>query len=131
MAAGIDIKIEGQEKLRRLANNFARVNVKPFAENAILAGALRIERAIRNVTPVDTGFLKSSVRTEKIEGGAKIAEHSIKRSGSGYGFYVHEGTWKMKARPFFKWGLEDERATLENIAKRAGIKIEAELVKGI
>lgn len=129
--SAIDIKIKGQEKLRKVAANLANAKVKQFMDTAVLQSAFRIERSIRNVTPVDTGFLQSSIRTEKIRGGAMISENSRERGGVGYGFYVHEGTSRMKAQPYFEWGLKAERSTLDDMAKRAGIKIITEIVKGV
>lgn len=124
-AEGLYFQIKGQEKLRQFANNLARVNVENHAKNAILAGSFRIEKTIRAVTPVDTGFLRSSIRTKGISRGARIAEHSFERSGISYGFYVH------KKRPFFDWGLEKEQATLDDIGRRAGIKISTEILRGV
>lgn len=52
--------------------------------------------------PVDTGRLRQSVRATKTAlFGAEID------APVDYADYVHEGTSKMPARPFFEWFLDD------------------------
>lgn len=54
------------------------------------------------VAPKYGGTLRQSIRKRKL--GVLMAEVS---GGASYSGYVHEGTSKMPARPFFKWLLED------------------------
>jgi HK97 gp10 family phage protein len=60
-----------------------------------------IERYAKQVTPVDTGRLRSSIWAEKYSGRSyRVGTHNVS-----YARYVHEGTWKMRSRPFMEHGL--------------------------
>jgi HK97 gp10 family phage protein len=52
--------------------------------------------------PVDTSRMRTSINKRKI---ALLAAGV--RTNTKYGVFVHEGTKKMKARPFFEWALKD------------------------
>ena len=58
--------------------------------------------------PTDTGRMKNSMRSRRLKKLAVGVGPSVGggRRGSKYPFYVHEGTSKMKARPYMKWALE-------------------------
>lgn len=83
--------------------------------------AFTTERYAKQVTPVDTGRLRASIGTGFLiasgigRGGvARVAPHTD------YAGFVHEGTRKMRARPFMKWGVEFAQAKFsgQNIANR-------------
>ena len=70
--------------------------------------AIAFENAIRQKTPYDTGLLRSSIRTETNISGLEAVITGMWDEGTApYGIYVHEGTYKMSARPFLEWGLEE------------------------
>jgi len=62
--------------------------------------AFAIERESKVKSPVDTGLMRGSITTTIGNLEARIAPHTY------YAIYVHEGTWKMGARPFLKEGAE-------------------------
>lgn len=52
--------------------------------------------------PVDTGRMRQSLRVRKLRMLAADVYTGVK-----YGGYVHSGTSRMPARPFFLWALRD------------------------
>jgi len=54
------------------------------------------------VAPVSGGTLRQSIQKRKL--GLMAAEVYV---GAHYGGFVHQGTPRMAARPFFRWQLED------------------------
>lgn len=52
--------------------------------------------------PVDTGRLRQAIQKRKL---ALMAAEIY--TGTHYAGYVHDGTSRMPARPFFKWSLEE------------------------
>ena len=77
------------------------------------------------VAPLHGGTLRQSIQKRRL--GLMAAEVYIGEAAQDYGGFVHQGTSKMIARPFFKWQLEDFRgkekieviltAALERVAK--------------
>jgi len=59
-----------------------------------------LEEARRTV-PVDTGLLKSNIKTLKFNN----LEAEIGTDGSQYALFVHEGTVKQSSQPFLKQAL--------------------------
>ncbi len=54
------------------------------------------------VAPLYGGTMRQNIHSEKL---SLLAAGVI--AGTDYSGYVHEGTSKMPARPFFQWALED------------------------
>lgn len=69
------------------------------------------------VTPVDTGRLRAS-ETYYLDP-KPIPSFVALRSNVDYAGFVHEGTVKMAARPFFKWAWERARDSIEGYFKQA------------
>lgn len=64
--------------------------------------------------PVDTGFLRQSIRKKNIN---KLAAGVSPKAR--YGAPVHDGTKHMQARPFFEWALElGSQEKIDNIFDR-------------
>jgi len=102
------IFIKGLAELQKnLARSKSIIN-KHYAR-AIKRGSLILERDLKTggYMPVRTGLLKGSIRTAIQPLKATIAPHTD------YAIYVHEGTWKMKARPFLDTALQNKRAEVE------------------
>lgn len=85
---------------RGVAKSFQDVDMLNIIEPALNKMALSIEGASKQVTPVDTGLLRSSIR---VTGGAVGASRTIE-TNTHYARFVHDGTKYMRARPFFRWG---------------------------
>lgn len=59
------------------------------------------------VAPKYGGTLRQSISSRRA--GLMAADVYVGPTAEGYGGYVHDGTSKMPARPFFKWELENFR----------------------
>lgn len=76
------------------------------------------ESYAKQTTPVDTGRLRTSIGYRMGNMEASVGTHNVK-----YATFVHEGTSKMRARPFLKWGFEfasrkfDDRAFASKLSK--------------
>jgi HK97 gp10 family phage protein len=72
--------------------------------------------------PVDTGYMASHIEKE-ITGKDTVTVIAT----APYSGYVDQGTWKMKAQPFFSRNVDlIESQELPKIEKNIGIKIEAD-----
>ena len=116
----IDITVSGanfEADLKR----FGKKAIAAYARGVQIAGAryrdyLKSMRPVSVKTsgysargmPTDTGRMKNSMRSRRLKKLAVGVGPSVGggRRGSKYPFYVHEGTSKMKARPYMKWALE-------------------------
>lgn len=72
--------------------NRTRQQLSALVETA----AYRIELQAKIAAPVDTGFLQTSIETQKID--ELTALVSV---GAEYGIYVEMGTTRMPAQPYF------------------------------
>lgn len=68
----------------------------------------------RKVTPIDTGRLRGSIAHHKDDD----LTHRISTNVE-YAVYVHEGTQRMRGRPFFEWGMERTEPKLQKYIERA------------
>jgi len=90
----ITIRIEGlsklNDKLRRFSPRLKRELSKAIAKSAYL-----VERETKPITPIDTGRLRGSIRTN-ISGLRAIIAPTAK-----YAIFVHEGTrrWPLRMPP--------------------------------
>lgn len=76
-------------------------------------------------TPVKTGTLRRS-ETSRVEGsGLKV--RGIVGTNIVYGPFVHNGTRRMPARPFFEWGLQDSRDRIVAVFEQAAGQFLAEV----
>lgn len=76
----------------------ARTTVKKHAD--------KIASDARNRAPVETGYLRSSIRAESLSTG-KEAQIVV---GASYGMFVEYGTYKMAAQPFLNPALEADKS---------------------
>lgn len=89
----IEVKITNLNEIRRAFSKAPQLTTK-YVNAAIQISLFKIETDSKRETPVDTGYLRSSHQTMfrdlygELEPKAK------------YAIYVHEGTYKMRARPF-------------------------------
>lgn len=95
----IEIRIKG---LDELINKFGYIpsKMRDELDKAIKKSAYLVESFSKPVTPVKTGRLRASIRSEFKPLEARVGPHTD------YAFFVHEGTRRMKPRPFMKWGAE-------------------------
>lgn len=102
------ISIRFKPSFGELAKRFDGADLKPFFSEQIAKFAFEIQGKSRRVTPVDTGRLRNSVLIKELSPlRARIGPHTD------YDYFVHEGTVKMRARPFMYWGARAAQVPFE------------------
>lgn len=92
--------------------------------------ALTTERYSKQVTPVDTGRLRASIGTGfLLSAGLSQGGTAVVAPHTNYAGWVHEGTRKMRARPFMQWGVEfaERRYNDKDLALRLDKKLRESL----
>lgn len=85
----------------------------------VLIGEGVAERAKANIHPYrDTGAVEDSIRVIDVYADDWPRAAVIVTTGSGDGFFVHEGTVDTPARPFFSQALQEVRALMPDLLKR-------------
>jgi HK97 gp10 family phage protein len=85
---------------------------------AMHKAVLIAEAGSKKRTPVKRGTLRRS-ETSRVEG-AGMKVRGIVGTNIIYGPFVHNGTRRMRARPFFEWGLADSQARIVKVFQDAG-----------
>jgi HK97 gp10 family phage protein len=80
---------------------------------AIRQSVFAIDRASKINTPVDTGRLRASHQTIFSNLRGEVGPNT------NYALYVHEGTIKMKARPFLLQAVESNEQQVNDYFKKA------------
>lgn len=89
----VGLRVEGVEELNRELRRIAREAPEAVAAGCY-AGALVIQEAAQNLTPVERGNLQGSAFTNRIEGGAETG------FSAEYALHVHENMeQKLKGQP--------------------------------
>jgi len=122
MADDVVIQIKGLREQLVKFESFG-ITGKKRANKAIAASIFDIERVTKPITPIDTGKLRNSFRTQLRDMRGKLSNISS------YGIYVHEGTrrWPLTTPPrnphtvrrFMKEGAEKSVRTVEDNFKKA------------
>lgn len=101
------------QQIRRVA----RGNFQSFAENML---ARAKDHPAAGGAPVDTGNLRDSLRLEMASGGnvgfrlfTATAQRRADTGNLGYGYFVHEGTSRREANPFFARAYAASRRDFE------------------
>lgn len=111
MGLTINVKIKGLDQLRTAFHKYPTIS-KPFINKAIKKAIRAIEIEAKPITPIDTGELRKSYKKTFRDfygalqpGGIGVAKK--------YAFYVHEGTYKMGARPYLLAGIKSANKDVE------------------
>jgi HK97 gp10 family phage protein len=101
--AEYQVKIEGLDELQRQFKKSPEITRKRLNE-AINRATIILNNYLKTggIVPVRTGLLRQSIRPVITDLKSTIAPHTH------YAIYVHEGTYKMKARPFLKTAIDDK-----------------------
>ena len=93
------INITARPTFEKLGSAFKDIKLGMAIQKGIETLAYATERYSKIIAPKDTGTMARSidVRTGRLK--AQIGPRSVD-----YAIYVHEGTYKMGARPFMEWG---------------------------
>lgn len=80
---------------------------------ALTAVGLQAGKNVRQITPVDTGRLRSSI-SHRLQGDSAVAIGTNVE----YATYVEMGTSKMKAKPYLRPGIENNAEQYRDIIKQ-------------
>jgi len=107
MSVTVSVIFEGKKAQRFFIK--LPIHLKMALNTAIKKSAFIVEREAKKVTPVLTGRLRSSIFT--------IIEplKATVQPRTNYAIFVHEGTNKMKARPFMVEGGKNASKQIEQI----------------
>lgn len=106
------IRIQGIDKLKKNFKKFEpRLKIK--LKEAIIRSAYIVEGKAKPLTPVDTGRLRSSIASRFSFLQAIISPHTD------YAIYVHEGTYKIKGRPFMTKGARKAEPQIQKEFKKS------------
>ena len=109
----MQINISVKPSFDQVAAAFGDVKAQNFLRDEVRKIALRVERFSKQLTPVDTGRLRSSIAVSWI-----ISEiGAIVRPNTDYAYFVHEGTRYMRARPYMAQGAEFAKQYIEGDIK--------------
>lgn|SRR5574341_409425 len=100
---------------KRLDEIAAKLGVN--TEGALKATAFQVEGIAKTLAPVDTGALRNSLHSEKVDEKTYMVADGVE-----YGIYQELGTHKMAAHPFLV-------PALEQVAKQFGGIVSREIFK--
>lgn len=99
----IKITIKNLDNLKSAFRSYPEI-VAPLLRDASSKSAFEVERRAKILSPVDTGRLRASIATSL--GIMNKGITSIVSTNVFYAIYVHEGTRRMKKRPFMRQAAE-------------------------
>lgn len=108
----VSFKIKNKAQIRRAFRKSPRIMSSELSR-AIRKAALFVHRESALRTPVDTGRLRASHRTNF--GGTGLRFRGEVSTNTDYDLFVHEGTRFMKARPYMRQAVEDNERHLDLI----------------
>ena len=110
----ISIRIENIKEIERFLET-RPVRMREELNRAVKKSVLSVERQTKINSPVDTGLMRTSVNSRTYR--SEIAGEVI--AGVRYAIYVHEGTYKMRARPFMARAVKTMRSNIQRFFKEA------------
>lgn len=88
--------------------NMKDFDIDDIVERELADTASDIEKQAKNITPVDTGRLRASIKAD-----VRGLEANIGTDVE-YARFVHDGTYKMEARPFLYEAADGELEGIED-----------------
>lgn len=104
----VTVRIENIGEIRS-AFQKAPVKTTRALNNAIRISALEIERSSKINSPVDTGYLRASHRST-----FRTLYGEVMPTAK-YAIYVHEGTRKMRKRPFLFNAVKSNEGRVQSV----------------
>lgn len=102
----IRFTVRGVNQMVNLAKMKGR-QAQQATDRELERSSIRIERGAKNRAPVDTGQLKKTI----FQGKAGSLTYKVVAPVH-YAVYLEKGTRKMRAKPFLRPALEEERPRL-------------------
>lgn len=106
------LKIQNMNNLSR-AFRLSRMIMGEELRRGIKMATLLVEGESRKNTPVDTGRLRASHRTEFKDSG--IGFTGVVSTNTEYDIFVHQGTRFMKGRPYMRKALQSKDRQIDVI----------------
>lgn len=120
--AEISVRIEGLDRLLAKLRGKPAIFAGPLRQ-ALTKSAVLVENTAKLAAPVDTGRMRAS-HTHKIDGAATPLWAKVGVNTT-YASFVHEGTSRMKSRPWLRNALHRARPQIDHFLKAAEGAIEA------
>jgi HK97 gp10 family phage protein len=118
----ITFQVNITPNIGKLANAFLSVDMAGFVKREVNQMAMAVSKFAKQLTPVDTGFLRSSIQVSP----QMFGMQAVVSTNTDYAIFVHEGTKYMRGRPFMMMGAAFAQvAQMKDINKR----LDAEFVK--
>lgn len=122
----LNVKIENEKEVMEELKKYPELINKNLITYIKLA-LIGIQRNAKMIAPVDTGRLRADIRTD-----LRIQSNEVKGvifNNVHYALFVHEGTSRMRARPYFKQAIEGgARIELDRVLRRDLLKKERGLI---
>jgi len=141
----LSIEITGMAELQKVLSSLS-AQVKPQLQKGLMKTGLQIVRQAKKLCPVDTGYLRSAISANKIEGGGVMVTAGGGGSVKGvtkdveYAVYVEYGTRNMAAEPFFRPAIDQcmpnlvqnitDALTVEQASALGGVRFKSDLGLG-
>ena len=120
---GVSVSMKFNPDSEVIAQKFASINLQNPTQDAINKILFRIESYGKQLAPVGTpesthkkgyvgGRLRGSIQTSPLQGMSDIG--GMVSTNVDYAIYVHEGTYKMRARPFLTAALQLVSGDMDN-----------------
>lgn len=103
-----------------------QVTIKSEKVRAMNRVILTIKANSMRVTPVRTGNLRRSIHARTEAGG----DRGRVGTNVNYARWVHDGTRRMAARPFFKMGMEASKEAIDPILRQMGDNVVIDIARG-
>lgn len=127
-----DFYIKVDPSFEKLAQSFKKTgkNIDKALRDIINEFAFLTERYAKQVTPVQTGRLRSSISVSNPIGSNGFSAR-VGTWGVHYAGFVHEGTRRMHARQFLRWGVQfaQEKFNDNTISSRLSKEVREDLSK--
>lgn len=110
-------------ELRALATDLGTVpkTAGPMAKVIVKKTAKDIEGTAKTLAPVDTGFLRSSIKTSDLRSVSQDSPAAEVRAGANYAVYQELGTSRMAPQPFMNPAADrHEPAFMQAMEQLAG-----------
>lgn len=108
----IQIRITNLPEIKR-AFGMAPTLMKRNLNSAIKKSVFMVERESKILTPVDTGRLRASHRTLVTDLRGEVGTHTD------YDIFVHEGTYRMRSRPYLRTAVNKTDPMIQNFMRGA------------
>jgi phage protein, HK97 gp10 family len=117
--------MSGEEQLRRLSADIARAAATTGvrAQQVVRKTAYDIERTAKNLVPVDTGNLKSSIGHSDARAVGRSGSLAIEIGPTAnYGLFVEFGTSRMAPQPFMGPAADQHQGAFEQAMGQLGLE---------